>query len=1045
MKNILCCFLLILCSSLQAQTHVSGIIIDALTNEPVIGANIVEAGVLSNGVITNIDGEFTITLPAQHSGIIISMIGYKTLNVEKPRTTDTYKIQEDVQELEGVVVTALHIPKQKKMLGYAIQEVKGNDIAISRDANPISALIGKVAGMRVNTGTDLLSSPSVEIRGVKPIYVIDGVPVSGNTWSFSPDDIESITILKGPTAAALYGSEGKNGAIQITTKRGTREGSSFSVDVSSTTQIQTSFIAKPGVQDSYGSGSNFKYDFGDGLKGNINGVYNQDSDVWGPRFEGQLIKQYNSPMDANGIRTPTPWLAVGKDNLERFIQTGLVTTNNVAIAQRSDAGDFRISLSDTYQKGILPNTKLNSFNTNFSGSMNLSEQVKLLGTLNYNRTNSPNYPETYYNPRSPIYLLSIWTGAHINIDDLRNYWVPGMEGIQQFSYDYAQYNNPWFMAYENPREHAEDNINGQLALNWRITPELDFRVRTNLDTNKKFRNEKYPVNTSFYDDEYGTKKWVGGYDETYEQYTDWNSDFMLNYTHQFNRSFGIKAALGGAYRIKEYRDSHTTTHGGLIVPGTYTFQNAIEGLKGKTTKWTKEVGSLYANVDVDYNNYLFLNITGRMDKSSTLPIGNNTYIYPSVSLSGVISDMFDVSNIFSYLRARASYARVGGDLEPYQLRNAYLTGGIWNGQTPLYTSSELKDANIKPEFSSSAEFGVDMRFFNNRLGIDFSYFQAKDGPQIFSLTSPSSSGYDTRLVNGLTYKRRGIELTASATPVQTQTFTWNISGNLSQSHRYLEKIYGDIQNYGYIRKGERVDQIWTQDFMRTPDGQVIYKDGLPVRDPIVKHIGNSDPDFIFGLHNAFNVKNVTVAFSLDGNIGGKIYNEIMMNLWKSGRHEDSDNEWRLADWEAYKENPEGYGITYKGTYVAPGVIVTGGELERDANGNVISDTRTFAPNTVPVLYQAWAGASNSYYRTESQTYQSRTYMKLREVTVTYNLPHSLINKIGLLRSASVSFVGRNLLYVSKADYLDLDQFSGSTSALQTPSTRNFGININATF
>lgn len=1046
MKKAIFFFILLMtgCAILQAQNKISGIVVDASSNEPVIGANVIETGT-SNGVITNLDGEFVLTLSKQQAEITISMIGYKPLEVTKPRPMDTYRIHEDIQEIEGVVVTALHIPKQKKMLGYAVQEVKGNDLSVSRDANPVSALVGKVAGMRVNTGTDLLSSPSVSIRGVTPIYVIDGVPVKDNTWSFSPDDIESITILKGPTAAALYGSEGKNGAIQITTKRGTAAGRNFSVDVSSTTQVQTSFIAKPGVQNSYGSGSNFKYSFGDGLKGNINGVYNQDSDVWGPRFEGQLIKQYNSPIDADGIRTPTPWLAVGVDNLERFIQTGLVTTNNIAIAQKSESGDFRISISDTYQKGILPNTKLNSFNTNFSGSMNLSERVKILGTLNFNRTTSPNYPETYYNPRSPVYLLSIWTGAHINIDDLRNYWVPGMEGVQQFSYDYAQYNNPWFMAYENTREHFEDNINGQLALTWRITPELDFRVRTNLNTNKKSRNEKYPVNTSFYDDDYGTKKWVGGYDETHDMYTDWNSDFMLNYAHQFNRSFGIKAAVGGAYRIQEYKYSYMTTHGGLIVPGIYTFQNAVEGAKGKTEKWSKEVGSLYANVDFDYKNYLFLNLTGRMDKSSTLPVNNNAYFYPSVSLSAVISDMADLSKVFSYLRARTSYARVGGDLDPFQLKNTYLAGSMWNGQTPLYTNSELKDANIKPEFSSSAEFGVDMRFFKNRLGFDLSYFLATDGPQIFSLSTASSSGYDTRLVNGLTYNRRGIEVTVIATPVQGKDFSWNLSGNISKAHRYLKKIYGDIENHDYIRKGERADQIWAQDFMRSPDGQVIYKDGLPVRDPIKSHIGNSDPDFVFGFHNEFKFKNLSLSFSLDGNVGGKISNEIVMNLWKSGRHEDSDNEWRLADWEAYKENPEGYGVTYKGTFVAPGVIVTGGELKRDAEGNIISDTRTFAPNTTPVLYQAWAGSSNSYYRTESQTYQSRTYVKLRDVTITYVLPPALLKKIGLLRSASVSLVGRNLLYLSKADYLDLDQFSGSTTALQTPSTRNFGININATF
>ncbi|MDR0657581.1 MAG: SusC/RagA family TonB-linked outer membrane protein [Mediterranea sp.] len=1043
-KVISFCFLLALCAVLRAQTGISGTVTDAATNEPVTGVNVVEAGT-SNGVITDLDGKFTLTLSNPKAGITLSMVGYKTLDVERPRMTDTYRIEEDVREIEGVVVTALHIPKQKKMLGYAVQEVKGNDISVSRDANPISALVGKVAGMRVNTGADLLSSPAVQIRGVAPVYVIDGVPVKDNTWSFSPDDIESVTVLKGPTAAALYGSEGKNGAIQITTRRGTSGNRNFSVDVRSTTQLQTSFIAKPGVQYAYGSGSNFIYDFGDGLKGDINGKYNRDTDVWGPRFEGQLIKQYNSPMDAGGVRTPTPWVASGENNLERFVQTGLVTTNNIAIAQRSDAGDFRVSVSDTYQKGILPNTKLNSFNTNFSGSMNLSEQVKLSGAMNFNRLASPNYPETYYNPRSPIYLLSIWTGANIDISDLRDYWVPGMEGVQQFSYDYLQYNNPWFMAYENTREHVEDNINGQLALTWRITPEWDVRVRTNLNTNAKFKAEKFPVNTSYYEDDYGTKKWVGGYDELYERYTDWNSDFMLNYAHQFNRSFGIKATFGGAYRIKAYKSSYTTTHGGLIVPDIYTFQNAVEGLKGKTEKWDKEVGSLYANIDLDYNNYLFLNLTGRTDKSSTLPIDNNTYFYPSVSLSGVLSDMADLSEVFSYLRVRASYARVGGDLDPYQLRSAYITGDLWNGQTPLYTSSELKSADIKPEFSSSAEVGIDMRFFKNRLGFDFSYFQANDGPQIFSLSTSSSSGYDTRLVNGLTYKRRGTELTVTAIPVQKQGFSWNVSGNISKSHRYLEKIYGDIPNYEFIRKGERADQIWEQDFMRAPDGKVIYSDGLPVRDPIKKHIGNYDPDFIFGLHNEFKTGNVTLSFSLDGNTGGKIYNEIVMNLWKSGRHEDSDNEWRLADWEAYKANPAGYGITYKGTFVAPGVVVTGGELVRDADGNVLSDTRTFAPNTTPVLYQTWAGGSNGYYRTGSQTYQSRTYVKLRDVTVTYNLPRPLLKRVGLLRSASVSLVGRNLLYFSGADYLDLDQFSGSTSVLQTPSTRNFGININATF
>lgn len=1044
-KSLICTVLVATCCIVaQAQTKITGKVVNAKTGETVIGASVVETGT-KNGVITNVDGTFTLTLKNPNAGITITEIGYKPLSVKQAQTGGVYKLDEDIHEIEGVVVTALNIPKQKKMLGYAVQEVKGADLEISRDANPMSALVGKVAGLRVNTSTDLLSSPSVQIRGVTPIYVVDGVVVKDNTWSFSPDDIESISVLKGPTAAALYGSDGKNGAIQITTKHGTIGGRKFSVNVKSSTQFQTSFIAKPGVQNSYGAGSGFKYSFGDGLKGTIGGVNNRDMDVWGPRFEGQLIKQYNSPMDENGVRTPTPWLAVGKDNLERYMQTGMVTTNNVAIAQQSESGDFRISLSDTYQKGILPNTKLNSFNANFSGTMNLGSRVKIFGALNFNRTTSPNFPETYYNPRSPIYLLSVWSGADFNIDDLRNYWIPGMEGIQEYNNEYQQYNNPWFMAYENTREHNDDNINGQLALTWRITPELDLRVRANLNSDKLYRNEKYPVNASFYGDDYGTKKWVGGYDETQEQYTDLNTDFLLNYAHQFSDVFGLKASVGGAYRIENYRYSYTTTNGGLITPGIYSFQNSVEGLLGKTNKWDKNVGSVYGTIDLDYHSYLFLDVTGRMDKSSTLPLSHNAYFYPSVSLSGVISDMIDISKVFSYLRLRASYARVGGDLDPYQLKSTYSIGNKWNGQTPMYTSSQLKDANIKPEFSSSAEFGMDARFLNNRLGFDFTYFLAEDGPQIFTLTTPSSSGYSSRLVNGLTYTRRGWELAVNAEPIRTKNFGWTIAGNLSQSHRYLKKVYGDLQNYGFVKIGERVDQIWGQDFMYSPDGQVIYKDGLPVRDPINKHLGNSDPDLIFGLTTQFRYKDWSLSMSFDGNIGGKIFNEIAVDLWKSGRHEDSDNQWRLADWEAFKKDPSGYGSTYKGTFVAPGVVVTGGELKRDADGNVISDTRTFAPNTTPILYQDWAGSSNSYYRTESQGYQSRTYVKLRDLTITYNVPASLLKKIGAIRSASISFIGRNLLYFHKADFLDLDQFNGSQAALQTPSTRNFGFNINLTF
>lgn len=1032
----------VVCSLAFSQIKVAGTVKDAGNKSPVIGATIIVQGT-TTGTTTGEDGRFVLTVPNASAVLTVEFMGYKPQEVTVgDRTNLDILLSEEQIAMDEVVVTALNVPKQKAALGYSVQEVKGEDMAKSRDANPFTSLVGKVAGMRIGIPSDLMKSPEIQIRGVTPMIVIDGVPVQSDTWNVSPDDIESFSVLKGPTAAALYGSQGKNGVIQITTKRAAQGGKAYTVEINSSTQFQSGFIAIPKVQNEYGSGSNFQYDFGDGLKGNINGINNSDSDVWGPRLEGQLIKQWNSPMDANGIRTPIPWLPRGVDNLQAYMQTGLLTSNNIAVSSGNKSDYFRISISDTYQKGLFPNTKLNSSNVNIAGGTTLSKKVRVEGNLNYNRTNSPNYPDVEYNPRSPLYLLTVWSGANNDVRDLKNYWVPGMEGLQQINYDYAQYNNPWFQAYENTRGHYKDDVHGQVNLSWRITPDLDVRLRSNLSTYSLNKNEKYPVSGSVYDEAY---KWVGGYEESNEKFFEWDNDILINYAKQLSRSFGIKASLGASYRNQQQNESWAGTLGGLIVPGIYTLQNSVESRPGTSSSWKKQVGSVYGYVDLDYKNYLFLGLTGRMDKSSTLPLNNNTYFYPSVSLSAVISEMVDISKVFSFLKIRGSYARVGGDMEVYGLTNTYNQGNRWNGMTPLYYSSTALDPNIEPEFSSSYEFGADMRFFKNRLGIDATYFYAEDGPQIFELDTPPSSGFDKRKLNGLTYKRKGYEVAVTAAAIRNKTFNWDITANISSSHRFLKEVYGDVSNLGYVKLGERIDQIWVEDFMRSASGEVIYKDGMPQRDPIKKYWGNSDPDFIYGLSNRFSYKNFTLVVSVDGAVGGLIANDTWENLWKSGRHEKSANEWRYKDWEAYKKDPNGYGTTYKGSLIPDGVVVTDGELKRDADGNVISDSRTYAKNTTPVLYYDWAGSSRGYYRTESQRMQDRTYLKLREVTLTYDLPQRLLKKTGFISKASVSFIGRNLLYFAKADYIDLDQFLTGTTALQTPSPRSYGFNVNIVF
>ncbi|MFI3314930.1 MAG: SusC/RagA family TonB-linked outer membrane protein [Rikenellaceae bacterium] len=1041
MKKSILFVLSVLCSvAAFAQSTIKGNVIDSKTRQAIVGVSVVVEGTTKYD-ITDGDGAFELEGVKLGANLQISFIGYENHSVPATALPMTVELVESAIELDEVVVTALNVTKEKKVLGYAIQDVKGEALTTSRDANPMSSLVGKVAGLTVSIPTDLLSSPTITLRGVTPIFVVDGVPVSSDTWNVSPDDIESITVLKGPTAAALYGSAGKNGAVQITTKRGTgKKGRNFIATFNSSTTFQTSLLVYPETQSSYGAGNNFQYSYGDGLYGTINGINNQDANVWGPRFEGQLIKQYDSPMDADGVRTATPWVSRGADNLKNFLQTGVTTTNNVSIAQQTEQGDFRLSLSDTYQKGLVPNTKLNSFNINFSGTMNLSKRSTLMSTINFNRTTSPNYPELTYEPRSVIYNLSVWRGAEFDVMDLQDYWIDGMEGLQQYNTDYAQYNNPWFMAYENLRTYDKDDVHGQVSYNYRFTPDLDVIARVNLSTNSLNETESYPVSASFY----GDNKWVGAYDESYDIYSDLNADILLNYAKQLNSNFGIKASAGGSYRMEEGSYAYATTYGGLIVPGIYTLQNSVESTTGSSSNWLKETGSLYGYVDFDYKDFLFLSITGRMDTSSTLPLENNTYFYPSVSLSAVMSDVIKLPEVISFWRVRGSFARVGGDLEVYQLLSTYSQGSIWNGQTPMYVSGSLLNPSIEPEFSSSFEIGTDLRFFNNRLNVDFSYFYAEDGPQIFSLSTASSSGYTSRQLNGLTYTRKGWEVVVSGTPIRTKELSLDLNLNISSSHSYLKEVYGDLDYYGYVQVGERIDQLWIDDFMRSADGEVIYENGLPVVDTIEKYWGNYDPDFSYGFGASLNYKQFALGFSIDGMVGGYFLNSTWENLWRSGTHIDSDNEWRLADWEAYKSDPDGYGTTYTGTFVGDGVVVTSGELVRDQDGNVISDTRTYEKNTTPVLYQSYAGGVGQ--RTESTYVQSRTYAKLRDVTLTYNIPSTLINRIGGISAASVSFVGRNLLYITKdAKFVDLDQFTSYTTTLQTPSTRNFGFNINLTF
>lgn len=428
------CFLaawLLIIGSAYAQTTVSGQIISGEDATPLPGVNILVKGT-TDGTISDADGKYSVNVPSLESILVFSFVGYQAQEVSLGgRTSVDITLATDAKQLSEIVVTALGIEKDKSKLGYSVQDVKGSDLIKARDPNPVNNLAGKIAGLTVAGNPELLGRPTLLLRGKDPLFVVDGVPIQSDTWNISPDDVESITVLKGPTASALYGSRGQYGAIQITTKRGTKDGRGLSLDFNSSTMIENGFLAIPKVQDEYGPGDHGRYAFADGKGG---GLYDSDYDIWGPKFEGQLIPQYDGELTPNteytttfpggatftGKIKPTPWTARGTDNLERFLRPGVTTNNSIAIAASGEKYDLRFSTTYAYQQGIVPNTQLSSNNFNISAGIDLSPKIRFESNINYNYQYTDNIPDVSYGPNSLIYNMTIWGGSDWDVDDMRN-------------------------------------------------------------------------------------------------------------------------------------------------------------------------------------------------------------------------------------------------------------------------------------------------------------------------------------------------------------------------------------------------------------------------------------------------------------------------------------------------------------------------------------------------------------------------------------------------------------------------------------------------
>lgn len=1040
--------------AVRAQDQsISGRVTD-LNKAPIPGINVLLKGT-TQGTITDIDGNYRISVPEDAQTLVFSFVGYETQEVDiNERSVINVSMTEGARELGEVVVTALGVKRETKALGYAVQEVQGESITQARETNLVNSLAGRVAGVNVTgSSTTLGGSSRITIRGEssldinknQPLFIVDGVPINNNVVGSSgsgnleadygngaaevnPDDIESISILKGPNAAALYGSRAANGVIIITTKSG-KGVRGIGLSVNSTTSFETP-LRLPDWQDVYGQGNRGQFAF---VNGSGAGIADGVDESWGPRMDGQLIPQFDSPRSVDGFRggdidaapegstiNPTPWQS-HPDNVTDFFTTGMTLTNNVAVSGGNENGNFRLSYTNLDQTGMLPNTDLRRNTLLFSSDYKLTDKLKANAMVNYIRSRSDNRPSISYGTESLMYLW-VWYGRQINTNNLRNYWQPGLEGRQQFNYNYNYHDNPYFTMYENTNGQAKDRVVGNISMTYNFTDELSLMVRSGTDFYRELRDRKRAFSTQRFP--------FGMYREDNIFFEERNSDFLLSYNKNVDNIWEIGVSFGGN-RMDQIYEYNELVAPQLSIPEIYNFGNSRVDLQAEEFVNRKRINSLYGLARIGFQNVLFLDLTARNDWSSTLPADNNSYFYPSVSASAVVSDMVELPSFIAFAKVRAGWAQVGNDTDPYRLTNVYNYLPAFGNSQRVTESSVIRNPELKPEIVASYEVGTDLRFLNGRLGLDFTYYNMSSRNQILQIDVDRTSGYSATVINAGEIKNQGVELMLSGTPIELSNgFQWDINFNWTRNRSQVVELTDGIPSYRIAGNrgaeilavpGERMGDIYGSVFQRY-NGEIVYNEsGFPLRTSDLEKVGNYNPDWMAGIYNTVSYKGFKLGVLLDIRQGGVI---VSQTTW-IGR-----NAGQLEGTVLGREN----GL------VGNGVIVTG----RDEAGNITS----VRPNDVVVPARDW---NYQYFRRENNIEAAAwdaSFTKLREIQFGYTFPNKLFGKTPF-RDVHLSVVGRNVALWTQNPHIDPENMSMSGGTLVPgvenmayPTPRSIGFNLN---
>lgn len=1012
------------------------------------GASIIYKGTYV-GTNADADGNFSFSVPGD-GVLVISYVGFliKEMPIGNQSKFDI-KLDADTRQLAEVVVTAFGIEREKKALGYTVQEVKGSALTESRSTNVANALSGKIAGVRVQSNGGPGSGSTIQIRGSssvsgnnQPLIVIDGVPMeqtANKTWGggiseINPDNIKEMSVLKGPNAAALYGSRAANGVILITTKNG-QGTKGLGVDINSNISFERPWI-KPNFQNTYGGGNGYRTWYNDGWSGNITdpaeiaqyrAVYDAryplagsegTDESWGAPMDGRLVRQWWTGDDVAPL-TPQP------NNWEEYWNTGRTTTNSIALNGGNDKGYFRLGLSRVDQTGIMYYNDFHRNNFRINSGYNLTKNLSITLSGEYIKSGSDN--KSYGSGQE-----FIWSHRHVSWAQLRDYEsymdVHNQRGndTDPPNWQHTFFTNPYFSQKKLPQSNEKDRLLGNIALNYKILPSLSLMIRSGTDFWSDTR-----INVSNFLRVRNGVRTPGRYSEEVLRSQETNSDFMLTYNKSITPDFGLNVQVGGIKRTNYYKRNYFYV-GEMVVDGLYNAGNSVPSQNTIESEIRKsETQSLFGTANFSWKDGLFLDLTARNDWSSTLPANARSYFYPSASLSAVLTELFDVkSNVFTFGKVRASYAQVGNDATPYQLAQTYLASGSWNGAVPKFSENiQIANSGLKPEITTGLELGADLRFLKGKIGLDVTYYSQTTKDQILGVEISKASGYNTRILNAGKITNKGVEISISGTPVKLPGgFSWDVSLNWARNRNKVVELAEGLTTYtlatqrgmsSEARVGQPYGTFYGVGFTKY-NGQVVYgANGLPLTAAGQK-LGNIQPDWIGGMLNTLNYKGWSVSALVDVRMGGIIYDEGTGTARWTGQY---------AETALGREE---------------GVIGQGVREVTAADGS-----KSYVANDIIVTANQLYGYSNPRNYHESAIFDA-SYVKLREVSLGYTFAPSLLKKVKI-QSAKISLVGRNVWMIFKnTPHIDpeIDAKGGNQQGFgygELPSSRSIGANLSLSF